>query len=212
MSVWNKIIENNSGEGKQAETQGNMIGHERLTFTQISMSRGTEIKSSTANIEKGLTYMYILPWTNLGRTKNDHWAPGSLAGRAGSSLGENDRPELQYLSRWVKIWLAQRVTCPWTSILGLAGRVWRCWARISTPIREYGYLIMFLREYYEIPHFSGIETPWVLGRDSWRLLGVLENSLFSFLGFFLHPWRFYPFWVGEDDGLQNWRRRCEWEV
>jgi len=73
------------------------------------MSRGTEIKFSTANIEKGLTYMYILPWTNLGRPKNDHWAPESLAGRAGSSLGENDRPELQYLSRWAKIWLAQRL-------------------------------------------------------------------------------------------------------
>jgi len=72
-----------------------MIGHERLTFTQIPMSRGTKIKSSTANIEKGLTYMYILPLTNLGRPKNDHWASGSLAGRAGSSLGENDRPEVQ---------------------------------------------------------------------------------------------------------------------
>jgi len=49
-----------------------MIGHERLTFTQIIMSRGTEIKSSTANMEKGLTYMYILPWITLGRQKNDH--------------------------------------------------------------------------------------------------------------------------------------------
>jgi len=39
--------------------------------------------------------MYILPLTNLGRPKNDHWASGSLAGRAGSSLGENDRPEVQ---------------------------------------------------------------------------------------------------------------------
>jgi len=43
-----------------------MIGHERLTFTQIIMSRGTEIKSSTAKMEKGLNYMYILPWTTLG--------------------------------------------------------------------------------------------------------------------------------------------------
>jgi len=67
--------------------------------------------------------MYIRPWTNLGRPKNDHWAPGSLAGRDGSSLGENDRQELQYISRWAKIWLAQRVTCPRTSILGLNGRV-----------------------------------------------------------------------------------------
>jgi len=58
------------------------------------MSRGIEIKSSTANIEKGLTYMYILPWTTLGRPKNDHWAPGSLARRSGGSLGENDIPEL----------------------------------------------------------------------------------------------------------------------
>ena len=144
MSVWNKTIGSNSGGGKQTETQGSMIGHERLTFTQIFMLRGTEIKSSTANIEKRLTFMYILPWTNLGRSKNDHWALGSLAG---SLLGENDRPELQYLSRWAKIWLAQRVTCPRTSILGFAGQVWSRWARISTPIREYGYLIMFLRKY-----------------------------------------------------------------
>jgi len=61
-------------------------------------------------------------------------------------------------------------------------------------------------------HFAWNETPWVLRRGSWRLLGVLGNSPFSFLGFLLHPWRFYSFWVGEDDGLQNWRRRCEWEV
>jgi len=147
MSVWNKTIGSNSGGGKQVETQESMIGHERLTFTQIPMSKGTKIKSSTANIEKGLTYMYILPWTNLGRPKNDHWAPRSLVGRAGSSLGENDRPELQYLSRWAKIWLAQRVACPRTSILGLVGQVWSRWARISTPIHEYGYLIMFLQEY-----------------------------------------------------------------
>jgi len=71
-----------------------MIGHEILTFTQIIMSRGTEIKSNTANMEKGLTYMYILPWTTLGRPKNDHWAPGSLVRRAGGSRGKNDRPEL----------------------------------------------------------------------------------------------------------------------
>jgi len=133
-------------------------------------------------------------------------------GRQGHSLDENDRPELQYLSRWAKMWLAQWVACLRTSILGLVGRVWSRWARISTPIREYGYLIMLLREYKGIPHFSRIETPWVLGRDSWRLLGVLGNSLFSFLGFLLHPWRFYPFWVGEDDGLRNWRQRCEWEA
>ena len=65
-----------------------MIGHERLTFTQIPMLRGTEIKPNTVNMEKGLTYMYILPWTNLGRPKIDHWAPGSLAGRQGHLLGE----------------------------------------------------------------------------------------------------------------------------
>ena len=41
---------------------------------------------------------------------------------------------------------------------------------------------------------------------------MLGNYPFSFLGFLPHPWRFYPFWVGEDDGLQNWRRRCEWEA
>jgi len=86
------------------------------------------------------------------------------------------------------------------------------WARISTPIRKYGYLIMFLREYYGIPHFAQRETSWVLVRGSWSLLGVLGNSPFSFLGFLLHPWRFYPFWVREDDGLQNCRRRCEWEA
>jgi len=61
MSVWNKTIGSSSGGRKQAKAQGSMIGHERLTFTQIIMSRGTEIKSSTANMEKGLTYMYILP-------------------------------------------------------------------------------------------------------------------------------------------------------
>ena len=33
MSVWNKTIGNNYGGGKQVETQGSMIGHERLTFT-----------------------------------------------------------------------------------------------------------------------------------------------------------------------------------
>jgi len=59
---------------------------------------------------------------------------------------------------------------------------------------------------------SRIETPWVLGRGSWRLLGVLENSSFSFLGLLLHPWRFYLFWVREDDGLQSWRQRCQWEA
>jgi len=89
----------NSGGGKQVKTQGSMIGHERLTFTQITMSRGAEIMSSTANIEKGLTYMYILPWTTLGRPKHDHWAPRSLVGRSGGSLGENDRPEPQYFAR-----------------------------------------------------------------------------------------------------------------
>ena len=39
-----------------------------------------------------------------------------------------------------------------------------------------------------------------------RLLEAIRgvgNSPFSFLGFLLHPWRFYPFWVGEDDGLRN---------
>jgi len=88
MSVWNKTIGNNSGGGKQVETQGSMIKHERLAFTQIPISRGTEIKSSTANIEKGLTYMYILPWTNLGRPKKwplgarvTRWASWRLAGR-----------------------------------------------------------------------------------------------------------------------------------
>jgi len=40
MSVWNKTIGSNSSEGKQVETQGSMIGHERLTFTQIIMLRG----------------------------------------------------------------------------------------------------------------------------------------------------------------------------
>jgi len=60
------------------------------------MSRDTEIKSSTTNMEKGLTYMYILLWTTLGRPKNNHWAPGSLVERAGCSLDENDIPELQY--------------------------------------------------------------------------------------------------------------------
>jgi len=50
-------------------------------------------------MEKGLTFMYILPWTTLGRPKNDQWALGSLVGRTGGSLGENDRPELQYSSR-----------------------------------------------------------------------------------------------------------------
>jgi len=66
--------------------------------------------------------MYILPWTNLGRPKNDHWVPGSLAGRAGGLLGENDRPKLQYSSRWANHIFAQRVTCLRTSILGLVGR------------------------------------------------------------------------------------------
>jgi len=66
--------------------------------------------------------MYILSWTTLRRPKNDHWALGLLVGLAGGSLSENDRPELQYLSRWAKIRLAQRVTCLRTSILSLAGR------------------------------------------------------------------------------------------
>ena len=83
---------------------------------------------------------------------------------------------------------------------------------MSTLIREYSYLIMFLQEFWGIPHFSWIETPWVLRRGSWKLLGVLGNYPFSFLGFLLHPWRFYPFWVGEDDGLWNWRWRCKWEA
>jgi len=66
-----------------------MIGHERLTFTQIVMSRGTEIKSSTANIDKGLTYTYILPWINLGR-------PKMTIGRQGHSQGE-------LVARWAKM-------------------------------------------------------------------------------------------------------------
>ena len=37
MSVWNKIIGSNSGGRKQVETQGSMIGQERLFFRQISM-------------------------------------------------------------------------------------------------------------------------------------------------------------------------------
>jgi len=53
-----------------------MIGHEILIFTQIPMSRDTEIKPNTANMEKKLTHMYILSWTTLVRPKNDHWAPG----------------------------------------------------------------------------------------------------------------------------------------
>jgi len=61
---------------------------------------------------------------------------------------------------------------------------------------------MFLREFEGIPLFAQIETPWVLGRGSLRVLGVLGNSPFSFLGLFLHQWRFYPFWVGEDDGYE----------
>jgi len=61
MSVSNKTIGSNSGGGKQTETQGSMIGQERLIFRQIPMSGGTEIKPSTANMEKGLTYRYILP-------------------------------------------------------------------------------------------------------------------------------------------------------
>jgi len=56
-----------------------MIGHEILIFTQIPMSRDTEIKPNTANMEKKLTHMYILSWTTLVRPKNDHWAPGWLA-------------------------------------------------------------------------------------------------------------------------------------
>jgi len=52
------------------------------------MSKGTEIKSNTANMEKGFTYMYILPWTTLGRPKNNHWALGLLVGRSGGSLAK----------------------------------------------------------------------------------------------------------------------------
>jgi len=64
-----------------------MIGHERLSFKQILMSRGTEI--SIANMEKGLTYMYILPWTTLGR-------PKKTIGRQGHSLGD-------LVARWAKM-------------------------------------------------------------------------------------------------------------
>jgi len=38
--------------------------------------------------------------------------------------------------------------------------------------------------------------------------GVGKLSLLL-LGLLLHPWRFYPFWVREDNRLRNWRRRCE---
>jgi len=69
--------------------------------------------------------MYILPWTPLGRPKDDHWAPGSLTGLASCSLGKNNRPELQYSSCWAKIWLALRVICLRTSILGLVEREYR---------------------------------------------------------------------------------------
>jgi len=52
-----------------------MIGQERLIVRQIPMLGGTEIKPNIANMEKGLTYRYILPWTNLGMLTIDHWAP-----------------------------------------------------------------------------------------------------------------------------------------
>jgi len=93
----------------------------------------------------------------------------------------------------------------WASVKPLGENIdpnTRIWLFNHVSIRVLGDSSFFLR----------IETPWVLGRDSWRLLGVLGNSPFSFLSLLLHPWRFYPFWVGEDDGLQNWRRRCEWEA
>jgi len=61
MSVWNKTIGSNFGGRKQAETQGSMIGQERLIFRQIPVSGDIEIKPSTANMDKGLTYRYILP-------------------------------------------------------------------------------------------------------------------------------------------------------
>lgn len=35
MSAWDKEISSNSGEGKQAETQGSVIGQEKMNFTQI---------------------------------------------------------------------------------------------------------------------------------------------------------------------------------
>jgi len=124
MCVWNKTIENNSGVRKQVETQRSMIGHEKLTFTQIFMLRGTEIKSNTANIEKGLIYMYILPWTNLGRPKKrplgarvTRWASWWLAGRKWhtrtavfESLSENMARPASYMSenvdfrpRWARM-------------------------------------------------------------------------------------------------------------
>jgi len=99
-----------------------MIGHERLTFTQIIMSRGTEIKSSTANMEKRLTYMYILPWTTLGRPKNDHWAPRSLLGELVARWAKMTDQNYSICVVWANIWHAQRVTCLGTSILGLVGR------------------------------------------------------------------------------------------
>jgi len=44
----------------------------KMIFKQILTSEGTRIAPNTANMEKGLTHKYILPWTTPGRPKNHH--------------------------------------------------------------------------------------------------------------------------------------------
>jgi len=110
MRVWNKTIGSNSGGENQVRTQGSMIGQERLIFRQISTSGGTEITPSTANMQKGLTYRYILPWTTPERPKNHHWVSGWLAGQKWQyitavfeSLGENMTRPTGYKSESVNL-------------------------------------------------------------------------------------------------------------
>ena len=126
--------------------------------------------------------MYILPWTTLGRPKKwpldarvTRWASWWLAARKWQiitalfeSLGENMARPASYMSENVDFRL--------------------CWARLSTPIREYSYLIMFLREYYEISHFFTnrntlgawerlLEAIRGVGKLSLLLLGFASSSM-----------------------------------
>jgi len=67
---------------------------------------------------------------------------------------------------------------------------------------------MFLRDFWGIFSFCMNRNTLDIGKKLLETVrGVRKLSLLL-----LHPWRFYPFWVGEDDELRNWRQRCEWKV
>jgi len=123
-------------------------------------------------MEKGLTYSYILPWSLGPPPKGQKTTIGHQA----NSLDENmTRPtsykseSVDFRSRWARMKPLGENVDSYTRIC--------LFNHVSTRILG-------------LPPFSLIETSWVLGKVSWRLLGVLETlpspswvSFFPFLQF-----------------------------